>query len=286
MRGIDTQRLNEPVVQRTVDVELQGADGMGDVLDGVALAMREVIHGVDAPFVTGAVMVGELDAVQQRVTEHHVGMGHVNFGTEHLLPFCVLAGFHFPEEPQVFLHGTGPPGAGRTGLVHGTTAQADFFLVLVVYIGQAALDEFFRPGVQLIKVVAGIQFLIPLEAQPLDVLLDGVHVLGVFLGGVGVVVPEVGFTAVLLRQAKIEADTLGMSQVQVTVGFRRETGHDAVHFAFGKVFLYDFFQKIEFTLFHNPLLNKFSKLRKNPHKYADMKNFSNFARFNRLKPTI
>ena len=42
-----------------------------------------------------------------------------------------------------------------------------------------------------------------------------------------------------------------MTQMQVSVRFRRETGHDAVHFAFCEVFLYDFFQKIEFTLFHN-----------------------------------
>ena len=234
-----------------MDVELQGTDGMGDVLDGVALAVGEIVHGVDAPFVPGAVMVGKLDAVQQRVAEHHVGMGHVNFGAKHFLPFCILSGLHFPEELEVFLHGTVPPGAGRTGFVHGAAAGANLVLILVVHIGQAPLDEFFCPGIQLVKVVAGIQFLVPLKAQPLDVLLDGVHVLGVFLGGVGVVVAEVGFAAVLLRQAKVEADTLGMTQMQVSVRFRRETGHDAVHFAFCEVFLYDFFQKIEFTLFHN-----------------------------------
>ena len=119
MAGEDAQRLDEPVVERTVDVELQGADGMRDMLDGVALAVRIVVHGVDAPFVPGAVMMGILDAVQDRVTEHHVGMRHVDLGAEGLLPFRIFAGFHLPEELEVLLHGTVPPGAGRTGLVHG-----------------------------------------------------------------------------------------------------------------------------------------------------------------------
>ena len=244
MRRIDAQGFDEPVVQRPMHIELQRADGVRDMLDGIALAVGVVVHGVDAPFVSGAVMMRKLDAVQQRVPEHHVGVSHVNLGAQHLLSFGILPGLHFPEELQILLHGAVPPGAGGAGLVHGSAVHADLLLRLVVHIGQTPLDEVLGPLIQLVEIVGCIQLLLPLEAQPLDILLDGVHVLGVFLGGVGVVVAEVGFATVFLCQTEVEADALGVAQVQVTVGFRRETGHHGIYLTLGQVFFYDFFEKI------------------------------------------
>ena len=128
-------------------------------------------------------------------------MGHVDLRTEDLLPFRVLAGFHLAEELQVLLRGAVAPGARGAGLVHGAAVQADLLLVLVIDIGEAPLDEVLGPFVQLVEVVRRIEFLVPMEAQPLDVLLDGVHVLGVLLRGVRVVVAEVRLAAVLLRES-------------------------------------------------------------------------------------
>ena len=250
MRGIDAQRLDEPVIEGTVDVELQGADGVRDMLDGIALAVGEVVHRIDAPLVAGAVMVRELDAVQQRVAEHHVGMGHVDLRAEDLLPFRVLAGAHLAEELQVLFRGTVAPRAGDAGLVHGAAVHADLVLRLVIDIGETALDELFGPLVQLLEVVGGVKLFVPMESEPLDVLLDGVHVFGILLGGVGVVVTEVGHAAVLLREAEVQADGLGVAEVQVAVRLRRETGYDGIHLAGGEVGFDDFFQKIQFTFFH------------------------------------
>ena len=42
------QVLDEPVVERTVVLELERADGVGDALDGVRLAVGEVVRGIDA----------------------------------------------------------------------------------------------------------------------------------------------------------------------------------------------------------------------------------------------
>ena len=198
-------------------------------------------------------MVRELDAVQQRVAEHHVRMGHVDLRAEDLLPFRVLAGLHLAEELQVLLRGAVAPGARGAGLVHGTAVQADFLLVLVIDIGEAPLDEVLGPFVQLVEVVGRVEFLVPMEAQPLDILLDGVHVLGVLLRGVRVVVAEVRLSAVLLREAEVQADGLRVTEVQVAVRLRREAGHDGVHFARREVGFDDFFEEIQFAFFHGIL---------------------------------
>ena len=171
------------------------------------------------------------DTVQQRIAEHHVRMGHVDLGAEHLLAVSIFAGLHLAEEPEVLLDAAVAVGAFDTGLVHGTAMQPDFFLGLVINIGQSPLDQLFGPLVKLVEIVGCIQFLIPLESQPLDVLLDGIYIFDIFLDRVGIVVTEVGLTAIFLRQTEIQANALGMSQMQVAVRLRRETRHDALDLA-------------------------------------------------------
>src|SRR5262245_57670321 len=71
-----------------------------------------------------------------------------------------------------------------------------------------------------------IEVLAPVEAEPQHVLLDGVDVLLLFLGGIGVVKAQVAAAAELLRDAEVQADRLGVPDMQVSVRFGREAGDD------------------------------------------------------------
>ena len=77
----------------------------------------------------------------------------------------------------------------------------------------ASQDELLGEVVQLIEVVRGIELLSPMEAQPLDILTDSVHVLDILLGGVGIVEAQVTHSAVLLCDAEVHADSLGMADM-------------------------------------------------------------------------
>ena len=83
LRGEDAELLDVPAVERLMVGELERAHGVGDVLDGIRLAVGVVVHGVDAPLVAGAVMRGVQDAVHDRVAHVEVGRGHVDLGAEH-----------------------------------------------------------------------------------------------------------------------------------------------------------------------------------------------------------
>lgn len=56
MRGEYFELFDEPVVQGSVYIELERADGVRNIFDGVTLAVREVVHGVNAPCVPGSVV--------------------------------------------------------------------------------------------------------------------------------------------------------------------------------------------------------------------------------------
>ena len=147
------QGLDQPVIQRAVVLELQGAQGVGDALDGVGLAVGEVVHGVDAPGVPGAVVRRVLDAVQGRVPHVQVGVGHVDLGPQHVLPFGELSPAHALQQVQVLLHRPIPKGAVFAHIVEVAPVLADLFQAQAVHVGQALVNEVLGELVELFKVV-------------------------------------------------------------------------------------------------------------------------------------
>ena len=81
------------------------------------------------------------------------------------------------------------------------------------------------PVVELVEIVGRvIKVPAPVEAEPLHVARDRVDVLLLFLDRIGVVEAQVAAAPIFLRHAEIEGDRLGVSDMQVAVGFGREAG--------------------------------------------------------------
>ena len=111
------------------------------------------------------------------------------------------------------------------GSVRVPAVLADLVRGEVVDVGLARLDQQDRPLVELLEVVGGVvEVLAPVEAEPAHVLLDGVDVLLLFLGGVRVVEAQVAAAAELLGDPEVQADRLGVAEVEVAVGLGREAG--------------------------------------------------------------
>ena len=71
-----------------------------------------------------------------------------------------------------------------------------------------------------------MKMLAPIEPEPAQVLLDGVHVFDVLLGGIGVVHAEIAGPAKFVGDAEIQADAFGMANVQIAVRLRRKARND------------------------------------------------------------
>src|SRR5579872_1652897 len=70
-----------------------------------------------------------------------------------------------------------------------------------------------------------------MEAEPLHIFHNRIDILDVFFFGIRVVEAQVGVSAKLVRVAKIDADGLGVADVQVSIRLRREAGlHTSVVF--------------------------------------------------------
>ena len=215
--------LEEPVVKRTMVLELERADRMGDALDRVRLAMREVVARIDAPGGAGARMAGVQDAVEHRVAQVDVARRHVDLGAQHPRPVGKLAGAHALEQVEVLLHRPLAIRAVPARLGQRATIGTHLLLRLVVDIGLAVADEMLGPFVELLEIVGRmIEVLAPIEAEPAHVALDGVDIFLLLLGRIGVVEAQVTAAAELLGHAEIEADGLGVADVQIAVRLGRE----------------------------------------------------------------
>ncbi len=179
---------------------------------------------------------GMADAVHDRVAHVEIGVGHVDLRPQGARAVGKLPAAHAAEQVEVLLDGSiairAVPPRRRDGdgaLVRNVRAAklADFLLAQVAHVGLARHDELLGPRVELLEIVGGEKLAIPpVKAEPPHVGLDGVHVLLLFLYGVGVVEPEIARTAELRRDPEVDADRLGMADVQVPVGLGRPARAD------------------------------------------------------------
>ena len=172
-------------------------------------------------------MGGVHDPVQHRVAQVDVRRRHVDPGPQHPRAVGELARAHPLEQVEALVDRPVPPGAVPAGLRQRAAVLADLVGGQVVDVGLAGPDERDGPRVELVEVVGRVvEVLAPVEPEPADVRLDGVDVLLLLLRRVRVVEAQVAPAAELPRDAEVEADRLGVADVEVAVRLRREARHD------------------------------------------------------------
>ena len=182
-----------PVVEGPMVLELQGADGVGDALQGVGDGVGVVVGGIQAPLAAGLMMDHPVaDAIEHRIAQVDVGRGHIDPRPQRACAVGKLARAHAPEEIQVLLDRAVAPRAVATRLGQGAAVGAGVLGAEVADVGQALLDQLDRESVELLEIVRGeIEPVIPVVPQPVDVGLDGLDELDVLLVGIGVVETQV-----------------------------------------------------------------------------------------------
>ena len=217
--------------------------------------MGEVVHRVDTPRRTGLVMLRVPNAVQHGVAQPDVGRGHVDARAQRARAIGELARLHAREQVEALGYGARAERAVLAGLVGRAAIGLHLGGRQVAHIRLAQFDQPHGELVQRAKIVGGIErrtrglerqaLVRPTVDQPLQVRGDRVDILDIFLGRVGVVHPQVAAPAKLPRDAEVQADRLGVADVQVAVRLRRETREHGRLPARGQVLLNDLADEIE-----------------------------------------
>ena len=217
--------FHDPVVERPVDFVFQGAHGMADAFQRVPDGMGEIVHRIDAPFIAGPPVLLIQNPVHGGIPHDDIRGGHIDLRPQGLAALRELAVFHPAEQIQAFLGGPVPPGAVAPGLRQRSPVFPHLVLAQLVHIGQAAADPVLRDLIALVIIIGSVEFPAgPVEAQPVDVPLNGFHILRILLGGIGIVKAEVAFSAVFFRGQKVHDQSLAVTDMHISVRLRGKAG--------------------------------------------------------------
>ena len=151
--------------------------------------MRPVVHRVDLPALSGAVVLGMDDAIHDRITHQHIRMRHVDLGAQDLGPIGKFTALHALKKVAIFRRGAVAKGTVDASAGDGAAIAPGLFLGLVIDVGQAAFNQLQSPLKHLRKNVRGIaRHAFPLPAQPLHVAGDAIDVFLILFRGIGVVI--------------------------------------------------------------------------------------------------
>jgi hypothetical protein len=173
-------------------------------------------------------MFGMEDAIHHGITHIQVGRCHIDFCPEHTRAVLEFTCTHMLEQVQIFLHGPVAKGTVLSRPGQGAPVFTDFPSTQVVNVGLPLLDELYGVPIELIKIVGGIiEPVAPIKPKPSDILHDGIYIFNVLLARIGVIKSQIADAPVFRRQAEIEADGLGVSDMEITVGLRGKPRMDA-----------------------------------------------------------
>ena len=134
----------QPVVERPVILELERAQRVRDLLDGVRDRMGVVVGRIDRPRVAGAMVRDAPHAVEHRVAHVDVRRRHVDLGAQHQRAVLELAGAHPREQVEVLGHRSIAVRAVLARLGQRAAVLADLVGRQVVDVGQAGPDQVLR----------------------------------------------------------------------------------------------------------------------------------------------
>ena len=93
-----------PVVERTVIFEFERADGVRDAFNRIRLAVRKVVHRVNAPIIAGAVMLGVQNAIHHRIAHIQIRRRHIDLCAKSARAVREIAAPHALQQIQIFFH--------------------------------------------------------------------------------------------------------------------------------------------------------------------------------------
>src|SRR6266851_8162978 len=115
--------------------------------------MGEIVQGVNAPRIPGAIVRRMHNSIEDRIPKLHIWIAHVNFSPQYVRTIWELPLTHPVEEVEVFLYTPIAVGAQFARRTNRPPVGADLFVGEAVNIRLPFADELHRAGKQLFKVV-------------------------------------------------------------------------------------------------------------------------------------
>ncbi len=194
--------------------------------------------------------------IKNGITHVEIAAGKIYFCAESISPLLKLACSHAFKKFKIFLDGAVAPRAYRR-----VRSIASVFLELfgskLAHIGKAFVYKLNGILIGLFKIVRSVvKSVPPIEAEPMNILLNSLNKLGILLCGICIVHTQIAYAAEAFSRAEIYCKRLAVPDMEISVRLRREARmnlHSLATMTFRKIFGYKFINKVSanFSHFHN-----------------------------------
>ena len=207
--------------------ELERAQRMRNAFDGIGQTVREVVHRIDRPRIAGVLMRNLADAIQRRIAKIDVAARHVDLRAQGFRAVGVFAGAHACEQIQIFRDRPIAIRRIATRFRERSAILTNFFGTQIANVSFPIANQFLRTAINHFEIIRRVPQFVPIEAEPVHVVLDRIDVLDIFLRRIRVVETQMANAAEFRREAEIQTNRFGMSQMQIAVGLGRKARDDA-----------------------------------------------------------
>ena len=174
---------------------------MSNSLNCILDRMCEIVHWVDAPFVSGVVVCHMCHTVDNRISHIDVRRCHIDLGTQNFRSVLELTVFHPFKQIQVLFHASVTVRAVLSWLCQGSAVLADLLCCQVTDKCFSFFDQLDGCFIHLVKIVGcEEQAVFPVSSQPFYICFDGLYKLDFFFCRVGIVETQVEFSVIFLRK--------------------------------------------------------------------------------------
>ena len=176
-------------------------------------------------------------------------MSHIYLGPQDQGSRSGLTAVHKLEQTKILLYRTVTIGAVCTRTGSRTFLLGYYLCTLFVNIGTSLLDEPNSEIPEFLKIIAGIINICPLETEPLDIVLYAFNVFCILFDRIGIIKTEITDSVMALSHTKVHTDGLGMSNVKITIWFRRESClNTTAVLSFSEIFFHNLLNKTDALL--------------------------------------
>ena len=210
----------------------------------IALSMCKVIHRVSMPHRSRSVVRRMDNAIHNRVAEVHIGIGHIEFGSQHHGPFGCFRLIHLFKQCEILFHRSVSVRRGRSRHRWGSFLLCNLLAGLLIDVSIAATNHPYRKIPQLLEIFWSIIDVTPFKAQPLNIVENIFHIFIFFFARVGIIETKVAHTLVFFCHSEVHADSFCVPNMQIAIRFRWESRLDSTAvFTFSQVLFNDLFYK-------------------------------------------
>ena len=174
-------------------LKFQRTDGMCNALHRIAQRMCEVIHRVDAPCITGAVMMSMRNPVQNRIAQVDVRRTHIDLGTQNPCSIREFSRTHTAEQIEILFHADAH-GKDYSCPARSSVPRSSRICSACQIASTNAfpfLNQQLSAVIHFLEIIRGKAKLVPFKAKPAHILLNGFHILRIFFNRIRIVEAKV-----------------------------------------------------------------------------------------------